>query len=83
MAIEDRVESALRSPDPARTLRGVVKDLARDGISKAEIHALLEALVVQLRTRPDSCEAEEDAVLDVLDALTGWCHPSAELLRDE
>jgi len=35
-----------------------------------------------LRTWPDYRETDEDAVLDVMDALTGWCHPDAQLLAD-
>jgi hypothetical protein len=38
---------------------------------------------VQLRSRPDGRESDEDAVLDVMDALLGWCHPSAELLPEK
>jgi hypothetical protein len=83
MTAEERVQTALRSAEPVRALRVLVQDLAREGSTKAEIHGLLERSLVQLRTRPDVREGDEEAVLDVLDALTGWCHPSAELLPEK
>jgi len=82
MTIEMRLETAFRSTDPVRALLGLVQELAREGTSKTEISELLTKYVDQIRTRPDFKDGEEDAVLDVLDALTGWCHPSAELLPD-
>lgn len=83
MTAEERVETALRSAEPVRALRGLVQELAREGSTKAAIHGLLEKSLMQLRTRPDFRESDEDAVLDVLDALTGWCHPGAELLPNK
>ncbi len=83
MNAEERVETALRSAEPAQALRGLVQDLAREGLARTAIAELLERSLAQLRTRPDFSASDEDAVLDVLDALTGWCHPSAELLPDK
>jgi hypothetical protein len=40
---------------------------------------LLEGFLVRLRTRADYRDSDEDAVLDVMDSLTGWCHPDARL----
>jgi hypothetical protein len=67
------------SPAP----RVLVQDLAREGSSKTEISGLLEKFLVQLRTRSDFGEGDEDVVLGVMDALTGWCHPSAGLLPEK
>lgn len=83
MTALDRLETALRSSEPGRAVRAVVEDLAREGNSKAHLQDFFERVLMQVRTRPDFREAEEDAVLDVLDALTGWCHPGAELLREK
>jgi hypothetical protein len=80
---EDRVANALRSPEPVPALRVVVQELAREGKTKTEIYGLLEKFLVRLRAQPDVAEGDEEAVLDVLDALSGWCHPSAELLPDK
>jgi hypothetical protein len=82
MTPEDRVAGALRSPEPATALRALVQALADEGSNKAQIYGLLERVLVQLQTQPDSAEREE-AVLDVMDALIGWCHPSAELLPEK
>jgi hypothetical protein len=76
---EERIKQALRSPDCARALRSLVLDLSREGQAKTKIYELLENFVIQLRTRPDHRESDEDPVLDVMDALSGWCHPDAEL----
>jgi hypothetical protein len=83
MTIEERVYSALRSSQPATALRALVGDLSGEGRGKAEIIELFENLVVQQRGRTDSREEYEDAILDVLDALRGWCHPAAELLPEK
>lgn len=78
----DRLEAALHTPEPVPSVRALVQDRARGGSTKTEISGLLESFLVQLRTRPDFRDADEEAILDVLDALSGWCHPSAELLPD-
>jgi hypothetical protein len=83
MTAESRLENVLRSPQPAQALRALVEDLAREGSSKTQIYKLLERFLAQLRSRHDFRETEEEAVLDVMDALTGWCHSSAELLPDK
>jgi hypothetical protein len=77
------VATALLAVEPVRALRALVQDLADEGKTKIEIRELLEKVLVQMRTHSDVSEAHEDAVLDVPDALTGWCHPSAELLPDQ
>ena len=82
MTPPERLESALRSPDPGRSLRSLVLELSQEGHTKADIYELLEKLVVQVRARADYRESDEDVVLDVMDALTGWCHPDAQLLPD-
>jgi hypothetical protein len=43
---------------------------------------MLEKLLLDLRGRPDLREADEDAILDVLDGLAGWCQVEARLLPD-
>ena len=79
MPREERVQNALRNAEPA--LRTLVRDLAREGHSKAEIIELLERVVTQQRARGEA--RGEEALLDVLDALRGWCHPTAELLPEK
>jgi len=83
MTPEERFAQALRSPEPVISLRAVVLDLAREGESKAAIYERLLAFQPLRRTQDDYHEADEDALIDVMDALTGWCLPSAELLPDQ
>jgi hypothetical protein len=83
MTAEERFETALRSAKPVPALRVLVQDLAREGSTKTEIYGLLEKFLAQLRARPDFRDADEEVVLDVMDALTGSCHPSAELLPEK
>src|SRR5713101_2108525 len=83
VTFEERVHAALRSTQPAHALRALVDDLAREGRGKAEILELLEIFVVQQRTHPDFRDEDEEAMLDVLDALRGWCHPAAELFPEK
>jgi hypothetical protein len=83
MKAEERLTSALRSPDAPRTLRSLVRDFSEEGRTKGEICELLERFVMRLRTEPGYQETDEDVVLDVLDGLTGFCHPSAQILAED
>ena len=76
------MNKALRCAEPAQALRALVMELSQEGRTKAQILEVLGEFVEQLRTWPDYRETDEDAVLDVMDALTGWCHPDAQLLAD-
>jgi hypothetical protein len=78
-----RFEAALRSPEPGHALRSLALEFFREGLGKNEIFALFEQFLLDLRGTGNYHTAEEDAVLDVMDALTGWCHPSGELLPDQ
>lgn len=82
MPPEECLANALRSSEPVPALRGLVEEMAQQGSSKSEIYELLEKFLVQLRTQPDPRVADEEAVLDVMDALSGWCHPDAALLPE-
>ena len=76
----ERFESALHASAPVTALRTVVLELAAEGVDKPEIAARLEKFLLDRRLRDEHSESDEDALLDVLDALAGWCHPSAQLL---
>jgi hypothetical protein len=80
MTVEERVRSALRSTQPAQALRALVNDLADEGQAKPQIVELIENFLGQQRMQADFRDVDEDALLDVLDALNGWCHPKSELL---
>jgi hypothetical protein len=83
MTDTERFESAIRSSDPAGALRAVVLELAAEGCQNPDIYTRLEKFLLDRRLRADHCECDEDAVLDVMDALAGWCHPAAQLLRQD
>lgn len=68
---------ALASEQPVRSLRQLAKDRLAAGAQKAVLEQELGALVLELRE--EDREADEDVVLDVLDMLTGWSHPSTKL----
>ena len=82
MTVEERVQGALRAAQPGNALRALVTDLAREGCAKAEIIESLENFLVRHRTGANYREKDEEALLDVLDALHGWCHPASELLPE-
>jgi hypothetical protein len=82
MIHQERFEKALQSPEPAQALRSLVSQLSSEGFAKGEIYDFFENVLLQLRARGNQA-AEEDTVLDVMDALTGWCHPDARLLADQ
>ena len=79
----EQFSHALDSVDPGQALRGFVLQLAAEGHAKAEIVESLERLLLWLKDLDTRSETGEDAVLDVLDALSGWCHPGAQLLPKE
>jgi hypothetical protein len=83
MSPEQRIIGALRAPNAGPALRVLVGELAGEGHTKADIAELLEGFLVQHRARAEYREADEEAVLEVLDALRGWCHPGAELVAKE
>ncbi len=78
-----RLQAALEKPDPTLSLRAVVIELAAEGYQNREIQGLLEGLFQALRDCPDHREADEDAVLDVLNGLAGWCQVDAQLLAND
>jgi hypothetical protein len=79
MTFIERLQAALDNQDAARTLRKVILELAAEGCPKPSITALLEKLLLDLRGRTNHREADEDAILDALDALAGWSHADARL----
>ena len=80
MLHQERFEAALRSPEPGHALRSLALEVSREGLGKDEIYALFEQFLLHVRSAGNYRAVDEDAVLDVMDALTGWCHPSGELL---
>jgi hypothetical protein len=70
-------EAALDSVEPVWELRGVIRGLLADGHSRDTLLHDLEAL--QLDLREAGRDADEDAVLDVMDFVVGWSSPHTRL----
>jgi len=82
MSIQDRMDTALRLPQPGQAFRDLVTELAREGYEKKQILQFLEDFLIELRKQKEHKEADEDIILDTMDCLVGWSHPQAELLPD-
>ncbi|MCI0691507.1 hypothetical protein L0337_05805 [candidate division KSB1 bacterium] len=81
MTLNKRFEKALGSPNPVEALRSLVLELSQEGSGKATILEFFEQ--ERQRLRATHREADEDAVMDVMDFLVGWCSPHMKLLADE
>jgi hypothetical protein len=81
MPIPERLIAAKDAPDPARAIREAVIELRDAGRTKDEVSAWLNDLLVSVR-REQSEPTSEDAILNTLDAVEGWCHPSARLFPE-
>jgi len=75
--IDQRIEHALKSSAPVNELREVVLHLLADGQTREAVLELLERARQQLRQADR--ETDEDAVMDVMDFLVGWCSPHMKL----
>ena len=77
----ERFNPAMQSERVEENLRQTILDLAKEGHSKEEIMDAMDHLLEHVREVHSSAEsAEEDMILEVMDALTGWCHPKSRLL---
>ncbi len=61
----------------ADTLRDRVETMVRAGRSRDAVYEDLKRLVLDLRR--DGRDELEDAVMDVMDVIVGWCSPSARI----
>jgi hypothetical protein len=77
MTLDDAYEKALCGPNPVEQLRSLAVDLLSLGHGRSEIVTSLQVFARQLRI--EERESEEEAVLDVLDCLVGWCAPHMDV----
>ena len=77
-----RFEAALASACPGKALRDLAIELAAHAHGRAEVYAIFEEHLRGLRQHQPAREADEDLLLDTMDALTGWCHPDARIPTD-
>src|SRR4051812_33352867 len=73
MPLDDCFESALQSPEPVSRLRSLAREMLSRGLDQALILERFEAARRGLREADR--ERDEEAVMDVMDCLVGWCSP--------
>jgi hypothetical protein len=73
MDMHTRFTQAVTSEQPLLRLRAEVQSLLAEGYEREVLLSQLESFRDYLRDSDD--ESSEDIVLDVMDFLTGWCHP--------
>ena len=77
---EVRFEKALQSPEPLKALNNLAIELSAEGHEVTDIYGLFENFLLHLRNSGEKKEAEEELLMEVMDALTGWCHPNVQLI---
>jgi hypothetical protein len=73
----DQFEEALRSPEPHERLAAFAIELSAEGRGPDEVLEIFDSFRAQLRLA--ARESDEDAVMDVMDRICGWCSPHARL----
>ena len=81
MAVDVRFEKALHASDPVGELRRLAQQLLDQGSKLSVVRDQFEQVRQELREA--AREEDEDAVMDVLDFLTGWCSPHVRLGNPE
>lgn len=72
----DAIWAALRSSRPTAVLRDLVVEWKGAGCTQSEATERLSRFLEQL---PLDAEAEDNAIRDVLDDVTGYCSPNRRL----
>jgi len=83
MKHKSRFEKALQAPNAGQALRSLVLELGAEGLTREEVYKVFEEFLLNLRQTEQPNDEKEDLILDTMDALTGWCHPDAQLLKDK
>jgi hypothetical protein len=79
--IDQRIKQALKSNEPVNELGNLVRHLLAEGQTREAVLDLFESARQQLRE--ENREIDEDAVMDVMDFIVGWCSPHMELPHTE
>ncbi len=75
--LDQEIEAALRSARPVEQLREFAFGKLRQGHEQQDVLAEFEQARQHLREA--GREQDEDAVMDVMDMLVGWCSPHVKL----
>lgn len=81
MTFDEALEQALRWPESVNELRSLALHLFSQGHEQAAVLEMFEKARQQLRQA--NRDADEDAVMDVMDFLAGWCSPHRKLPPDQ
>ncbi len=77
MDFDQAMERALAAPEPLLELRALAQQLLAQKSDRAAVLASFENS--RQRLREQDREADEDAVLEVMDFLTDWCSPHVRI----
>jgi hypothetical protein len=83
MKHKSRFEKALQAPNPGQALRSLALEMGSEGHTRQEVYRMFEAFLLDIRQAEQPNLEKEDLILDTMDALTDWCHPDAQLLKDK
>lgn len=78
--VPERLSGMTRSIPPDRLvaeLHEYARDLLSSEYPRQRLYEDFEAVRAEMRERDE--EEREDAVMDVMDCLVGWCSPNARL----
>jgi len=81
MTIEQRFTKALTTLAPVEALRALALEFSTEGFDKAKILEFFEQERQRLRSTQQ--ESAEDAIMDAMDFLVGWCSPQMKLFFDK
>jgi hypothetical protein len=79
--IDQGIEQALTSSEPVTEPRNWVQHLLAEGQTREAVFELLERARQQLQQADR--EIDEDAVMDAMDFLVGWCSPHMKLSPEQ
>jgi hypothetical protein len=79
----EEFESAVRTSEPVDALRKLALEFAARSYSRDRVRELFQQFLVRLQEGTADREADEDAVMDGVDMIDGWCGPHARLFPAE
>ena len=74
---KERLETALREPQPASAVALLAEAFKKEGMTQAEMYRLYDEY--RAKHQDDADETMYDAILDTMDYIVGWCTPSSQL----
>jgi hypothetical protein len=76
----ERIEEALRQPAPLKGVRALAIECRDGGMPQRELVALFEQIRERHAVEPEG--VAYNAVLEVMDFISGWCAPHNRLFPD-